>query len=427
MKRLVIASFVIFTSQSTFGIYSAWVRGECTRNLIHKPVQHSSKAKLGSTSATNSESSGIDALTKEKIRNFSLNLKSQFYNAKQIEKALTEYVYMKDCTIENISELNAISIRTLERWTSILGINSRNDDRSKKSQTIEKNIINTLQQDVEWRNFHNIIGKKRNATINTLRKLQESGQFITALNENEKDAIIEDYRKKLLTHKGIARKHGIKESDLYCVIHEARKNGKDLTLVKQPWEIIYRRRQLIPQKQKERVVSDYNEGLLTLQGICVKYGVTQKIAQHLIYRDNENKLKRRNGQRLNDEELVSDLQNRTTREIAQKYGYKSMYIDELRIPINQWNLLTTDQKRLFYNTMINGMLPSEDILSSIQNSLNKKVNEKFKKLLFILVSNHEDIMAEFGISKKSILGLRRQAEVWKILTGKWKQKFSEDI
>lgn len=427
MKKLVVASFIIFASQNVFGIYSAWVRSECARNLIHKPVQPSNEAELGSTSATNSESAGIDTLTKEKIRNFSLNLKSQFYNAKQIEKALTEYVCMKDRTIENISELNAISTRTLQRWISTLGINSRNDYRSKKSITTEKNIINTLQQDIEWKNFHNIIGKKRNATINTLRKLQEKGQFVTALNENEKVAIIEDYRKKLLTHKGIARKHNIKESDLYCVIHEARKNGKDLTLIKQLWEIIYKKRQFIPQKQKERIVSDYNKGLLTLQGICVKYGVTQKIVQHLIYRDYRNELKKRNGQRLNEEELVSDLQNRTTREIERKYGYKSVYIDELRIPINQWNLLTADQKRLFYNTMINGTLPSKDTLSSIQNSSNRKVNEKFKKLLFVSVSTCEDIMAEFGISKNSIPSLRRQLGVWKILTREWIRKSPKDI
>ena len=182
------------------------------------------------------------------------------------------------------------------------------------------------------------------------------------------------------------------------------------------WKISNNKSSLITEDQKEKMVRDYNKGLLTLQGICVKHEITMKIAQSVIYKENGERLKRRNGKLKKMEELVSDITSKSNRKIEKKYGYKPVYIDELKRYVKQWILLSDDQKNVFKNTIHKGVMPTAEIISSIKKSPICTVNEKFKKMLFVLEATYEDIMAEYNITRKSANKLKRESEFWKILS-----------
>jgi len=357
----------------------------------------------------------VDFGIREKIRDFSLNMKRDNYSAKQIEKALLEYVSLSDHSIENIAKTNGIPNRTLSYWISKLNLNSRYDDRHRQEIEKERKLIDSLNQGIKWKKFHRVIGKKRNAAINTLRKLQDKGRIEINLTEEKKERIIKDFREKVLTNKGIARKHNINESEIYCVIHEARTNKKDLSVIKIKWKISYNKHQLVPEEQKKRMVRDYNKGLLTLQGICVKHEVSVKTANNIIYVENGAHIKRRNGMHRVTKEFVFDIMNKSSREIEKQYRYKPVYIDELKRYINQWILLTDDQKNLFRSTVRRGIMPDDDVISSVRKSSIDSVNEKFKKMLFVSISSYEDIMAEYDVVRKGANRLKRESEFWKIL------------
>jgi transposase-like protein len=363
----------------------------------------------------------IDPEIRKKIQDFSQTLKSHIYKTQQIEKALIEYVSLCDHSIENIAKTNKIPVRTFSGWISKLELSSRREDRHKKARKSEQKLINSLNRGVKWKNLHKVIEKKRNSTINTLRKLHDRGQIGIELTEEKKNKIIKDYREKILTNKGIARKYNITESDVYCVIHEARQRKKDLSIIKMKWKISNNKSSLITENQKEKMVRDYNKGLLTLQGICVKHEITMKIAQSVLYRENGERLKRRNGRLKKMEELVSDITSKSNRKIEKKYGYKPVYIDELKRYAQQWTLLSDNQKNLFKYTMHRGVMPTAEIISSIKKSPICAVNEKFKKMLFVLGATYEDIMAEYSITRKSANKLKRESEFWKIMS---KQKTS---
>ena len=358
----------------------------------------------------------IDPEIRKKIQDFSQTFKSHIYKTQQIEKALIEYVSLCDHSIENIAKTNEIHVRTFSGWISKLELSSRREDRHKKARKSEQKLINSLNRGVKWKNLHKVIEKKRNTTINTLRKLHDRGQIEIELTEKKKNKIIKDYREKILTNKGIARKYNIAESDVYCVIHEARQRKKDLSIIKMKWKISNNKSSLITKYQKEKMVRDYNKGLLTLQGICVKHEITMKIAQSIIYRENGEHIKRRNGRLKKMEELVSDITSKSNRKIEKKYGYKPVYIDELKRYAQQWTLLSDDQKNLFKYTIHRGVMPTAEIISSIKKSPICSVNEKFKRMLFVLGATYEDIMAEYSITRKSANKLKRESKFWKIMS-----------
>lgn len=360
----------------------------------------------------------IDPAIREKIRDFSLNMRKKSHSAEQVEKALVEYMTLTDYSIAKIAKINEIPERTLSGWISKLSLNSRRESRHKKTVEKEQRLINSINHGIEWKKLHRAVGRRRNVTINMLRKLQDEGQIEIALTEEKKNRIIKDYREKVLTNKGIARKHNIKESDVYCVIHEARRKKKDLSIVKIKWKISYNRNHLISEAQKKRMVRDYNKGLLTMQGICVKHEVSVPIAQHVIYKENNERIKRRNVQRKKTEEFVSDIMDKSNREIEKKYGCKSAYIDELKRYVRRWSLLTDDQKNVYRNTILTGVMPAENVISSVKKSPINSVNETFKKMLFISGATYEDIMDEYSITRKSANKLKRESEFWRILSKK---------
>ncbi|MCR4623856.1 MAG: hypothetical protein K5780_04360 [Alphaproteobacteria bacterium] len=329
---------------------------------------------------------------------------------------------MIDCVLLSINSLpispkNSISPWTLAHWYSKLGLNKI--FKNKKNHEFKQKLINMIDQNVEWKTFHKALGKKRNETINILGKLQEKGYVGTSLDEETKTRLIRDYREKLITNKGLARKYNIKESEIFFVIHEARKNKKDLSVINLKWKKEYKNRKSIPEKQKKIIVKDYNKGLLSVLGICVKHGISQSVAQALLYGDNDENIKRRHGrQHKKDKELVSNVLTKSSQEIEQKYGYTSVYVDEMKRFVNQWQLLTKGQKIMFSKIMRKKVIPSKYILSSVERSSDRNANQKFDKILFALVSTLEDVMEKYGMSRKTANRLVREMEFWKILSKK---------
>lgn len=434
MKKLAVLVSLVCTSSDALGIYSAWSREEFRRSAELRPIRRTTEASSSSASRhayqsrarrdskshyviTNSaERARIDPEIKEKIQNFAQNLKSNIYNSKQVEDALMERASLS-IDSASISARDLISPWTLAHWYSKLGLNRICKNR--KNKEFEKKLISAVDQNVEWKNFHKSLGKRRNETINALGKLQEKGHVGASLNEETKARLIRDYREKLITNKGLARKYNIKESEIYFVIHEARKNKKDLSVIKLKWKKEYKNRQSIPEKRKKTIVRDYNKGLLTVQGICVKHGISPSIAQALLYTDNDANIQRRHGrQHKKDKELVFDVLTKSSREIEQKYGYTSVYVDEMKRFVSQWKLLTNGQKMAFSKIMRKKALPSKYVLSAIERSSDRNANEKFDKILFASISSYEDIMEKYSMSRKTVNRLIREMEFWKILSEK---------
>ncbi len=428
MKKVTILLSLSCVFSKVCGVYSEWTRNELRKRSAHtlekamSEIASSSNVKFSDQKHSKNRFSKIIKSTdtnsemRKKIRNFSRNLKSNIYSEKQVEDALVECLPFSKHSETSIVK-NFISPWTLARWISELGLNEiYKDQKSKKAQ---EKLIASFEQNVEWKNIHQIIGKKRNASINALRKLQDKGLIRVVLDEEKKSRLIKDFREKLITHKGLACKYKIKESEVYCIIHEARTNKKDLSLINIDWKIRYKNRKALSKKRKEKIVKDYNKGLLTLKGICVKHGTSQKIAQSIIYENNNKNIKRRHGiQRKINPELVLDVRTKSSQEIERKYGYTSVYVDELKRFVNQWNMLTDDQKNMFIYTIFSGIMPTENELSSVNSSL----YEKFGKILFVSVSTVEDVMAEYGIQRRSVSRLVRELEFWKILSAEEQKK-----
>ena len=78
-------------------------------------------------------------------------------------------------------------------------------------------------------------------------------------------------------------------------------------------------------------------------------------------------------------------------------------------------LLTDDQKRLFKQAVQKGIMPTKEELDSVKKSSVDYVNEKFKKLLFVLEATYEDIMNQYHVSRKRANGMVREFGFWKIL------------
>ncbi len=418
MKKITFLIGLLCIFSETLGVYSARIRGKLRNNLVDAQIK--SMSEVASSSQT--RLSNIDSDVRKKIRDFAQNRRSNVYNAKQIEAALLECIPYSNHS-KNASAKDSISLWTLARWASELGLNVRYNDQ--KSEATKEKILKIIDndKDIEWKNIHKIIGKKRNSAINALGKLKDKGLIRITLEEEKKNKLIQDFREKLITHKGLARKYNIKESEVYCIIHEARKNKKDISRIKITWKITHKNRQALSEKQKRKIIKDYNKGLLTLQGICVKHGISQKVAQSVIYENDDSTIKRRNGkQRKRNTELVLDVLTKSSQEIERKYGYTSVYVDELKRFVNQWNLLTEDQKDVFNYTVLSGVMPSENVLSSIEISLNRNANEKFDKILFVSISTCEEIMAKYNILRRSVNRLIREMEFWKILSGEEQRK-----
>ncbi len=374
-------------------------------------------------SGSETEFSNIDPEIRKKIKDFAQNLKSNVYNAQQVEEAMLKYASLSINSSAAFAK-NLVSPWTLAHWYSRLGLNLNHKKR--KTVKFRQKLMNAIDQNTEWKTFHEALGKKRNETINALGRLQEKGQIVVPLDDNQKNKLIRDYREKLITNKGLARKYSLKESDVYFVIHEARKNKRDLSLIKLKWKKEYKDRQSIPKKQKKIIIKDYNKGLLTVLGICVKHGITLSVAQHLLYNDNDANIKRRHVKpHRKDKEFVSDIQTKSYQEIEKKHGYTSVYIDEMKRFVNQWNLLTKGQKRMFSKIMRKKVLPSKYVLSSIERSADRNANQKYDKILFALVSSREDIMVEYGMSRKTVNRLIREMEFWKILSEKEQINFTD--
>ena len=416
MEKITILLSLLCIFSETSGVYSTQARDRLKNKLVHTQVEPKSEI----ASRFKARSSDTDYEKRKKIRKFAQNLKSNVYSAKQIEKALLECFYNSN---HSTSARDSISLWTLARWASRLGLNVRYSDQ--KSKETKEKILETVDKDIEWKNIHKIIGGKRNSVINKVGKLQDKGQIQITSDEEKKNKLIRDFREKLITHKGLANKYHIRESEVYCIIHEARKNRKDLSLIEIKWNILYKNRQALSKKLQRKIIKDYNKGLLTLQGICVKHGISQKVAQSVIYENNDNVIKRRHGkQRKRDTELVLDILTKSSQEIERKYGYTSVYVDELKRFVNQWNLLTEDQKDVFNYTVLSGVMLTEEVLSSIERSLNRNANEKFDKILFVAVSTREEVMAKYNILRRSVSRLIREMEFWKILSGEeQKRKF----
>lgn len=436
MKRLAILLNLVCVSSSVFGIYSKWSREGFSRHTKFRPVERETEVSSSSSSIRdamyqhktrrNSKNRGstenlnkrakIDPEIRRKIQNFAQNLRSNVYSTKQVEDALMERASLS-INPKNICARDSISPWTLAHWYSKLGLNQIFKDRKKLE--FQKKLLKAVDQGIEWKTFHKTLGKRRNETINALRKLQEKGQVGVSLDDDKKNRLIQDYREKLITNKGLARKYCLKESEVYFVIHEARQNKKDLSAIKIKWKKEYKDRQSIPDKRKETIVKDYNKGLLTVLGICVKHGISPSVAQALLYNDNDENIKRRHGrQHKKDKELVSDVLTKSSQEIEQKYGYASVYVDEMKRFVSQWKRLTKGQKRAFSQTMCKKVLPSKYVLASIERSTDRNANDKFDQILSALVLSLEDIMEKYGISRKTANRLTREMEFWKILSGK---------
>ncbi len=436
MKKLAVLLSLVCVFPCSFGIYSIWSRDKLERNVEYRPITQTTEASSSSSSvsrpvrpnktrrnSTNHRSEknsakreSIDPEIRKKIQNFARNLKSNVYDAQQVETALIDCVLLSINSLP-ISPKNSISPWTLAHWYSKLGLNKI--FKNKKNHEFKQKLINMIDQNVEWKTFHKALGKKRNETINILGKLQEKGYVGTSLDEETKTRLIRDYREKLITNKGLARKYNIKESEIFFVIHEARKNKKDLSVINLKWKKEYKNRKSIPEKQKKIIVKDYNKGLLSVLGICVKHGISQSVAQALLYGDNDENIKRRHGrQHKKDKELVSDVLTKSSQEIEQKYGYTSVYVDEMKRFVNQWQLLTKGQKIMFSKIMRKKVIPSKYILSSVERSSDRNANQKFDKILFASVSTLEDVMEKYGMSRKTANRLVREMEFWKILSKK---------
>lgn len=440
MKKIAILLTLLCAFSDVCGVYSAWSRERVSRKIGRRSIKQTTEASTSSSSVSKSvhkditkrilknyittensaEQIRIDAEIRKRIQNFAQNRRSNVYNAEQIEAALLECIPDLNHS-KNASAKDSISLWTLARWASRLRLNVRYNDQ--KSEATKKKILKIINKDIEWKNIHKIIGKKRNSAINALGKLKDKGLIRITLEEEKKNKLIQDFREKLITHKGLARKYNIKESEVYCIIHEARKNKKDISRIKMTWKITYKNRQALSEKQKRKIIKDYNKGLLTLQGICVKHGISQKVAQSVIYENDDSTIKRRNGkQRKRNTELVLDVLTKSSQEIERKYGYTSVYVDELKRFVNQWNLLTEDQKDVFSYTVLSGVMPPENVLSFIKRSLNRNANEKFDKILFVSISTCEEVMAKYNILRRSVNRLIREMEFWKILSGEEQRK-----
>ena len=154
-----------------------------------------------------------------------------------------------------------------------------------------------------------------------------------------------------------------------------------------------------------------------MQGICVKHGISQKVAQSVIYENNDGIIKRRNGkQRKRDPELVLDVRDKSSQEIERKYGYTSVYIDELKRYVNQWNLLTDDQKNMYSYIVLRGKMPSKKLLDSIEKSPKRNLNEKFVRVSFASISSLDDTIEEFNVNRKNASRFKRQSDFWRILS-----------
>ena len=434
MKKIAVMLNLLCIFSSAFGVYSAWSRENLNKKLESRPIKRAIEASTSSSSVSRStsqthkdstdypairnlnEQTRIDPEIRKKIQNFAQNLKSNVYDTKQVEDALIKCVSLS-IGLSNGSAKNLVSPWTLAHWYSSLGLNKICKDR--KNIEFQQKLIKAIDQNMEWKTFHKTLGKRRNETINALRKLQEKGQISVSLDNETKNNLIQDYREKLITNKGLARKYNLKESEVYFVIHEARRNKKDLSLIKIKWKKEYKDRQSIPEKRKKTIVRDYNKGLLTVLGICVKHGITPSVAQALLYSENNANIKRRHGkQHKKDEELVLDILTKSSEEIEQKYGYTSVYVDEMKRFVSQWKLLTKAQKRIFSKTMRKKVLPSKYVLASIERSTDRNANEKFDRILFALFSTCEEIIEKYEISRKTANRLIREMEFWKILSRK---------
>ena len=436
MKKIAILLTLLCASSDVCGVYPAWFRERAGRKVKHRSIKQTTEASTSSSSVSKSvhkdvakrisknhittensaEQTRIDPEIKKRIQNFAQNLKSNVYDTKQVEDALIKCASFSIGS-SNGSAKNLVSPWTLAHWYSSLGLNKICKDR--KNIEFQQKLIHVIDKNVKWKTFHKALGKRRNETINALRKLQEKGQISVSLDNETKNNLIQDYREKLITNKGLARKYNLKESEVYFVIHEARKNKKDLSLIRIKWKKEYKNRQSIPEKRKKTIVRDYNKGLLTVLGICVKHGITQSVAQALLYDENNTNIKRRYGKKhKKDKELVFDVLIKSSEEIEQKYGYTSVYVDEMKRFVSQWKLLTKAQKRIFFKTMRKKVLPSTYVLASIEKSADRNANEKFDKILFASVSTREDIMAKYSMSRKTVNRLIREMEFWKILSGK---------
>jgi len=364
------------------------------------------------TSEKDSISMKLDSRTKEKIRDFAQNRKHKLYNAKQIEEALIDWV------TEGKNKSNEISLRSLSDWSQKLGIVSINKMLAKSIKETKQKLINNLNRGVEWKDIHYTIGKRPRAMRKMLGRMQDKGQVEILLSEDEKEDLITDYRKGLFTKKGLAKKYEIKESDVFCIIHEARKNGRDLSRLNVDWFLKYSCNKIpakIKEKLKKNVVKDYNKALLTRKGLGAKYNISLGTIKNILSDENSYEVKRRNGKLTKDEELVLDMQNKSLREIENKYGYKPDYVDDLKRQITHWGHLTDDQKNLFKETMKSKTFPDDEVLSSIKQSEIYSINEKFKKFLFVLIATPEEIMEKFHLTSHSVNRLRRCVSLWKVL------------
>ena len=155
---------------------------------------------------------------------------------------------------------------------------------------------------------------------------------------------------------------------------------------------------------------------MSLDGISVKYNIHREDVKNIIFKKNVSKNKRvRKGNQVNDGDLIFDLKNRSFGEIKEKYGYKFTYVDDLKRHITHWEHLTDDQRRLFKTTMDTKIPPTKDVLSSIKSSQFEDINEKFKKLLFVLISTRKEVTKKYNLSQRSVYELRRDVNLWKAL------------
>lgn len=345
----------------------------------------------------------IDPDTREKIRNFSRNGKHRIYSAKQIEEALIDWV-TKGC-----NESNEISYRSLFCWSQELGIASIHKDIIKKSKEAKRNYVKNLNQ--RSRSKDNDDQKK--FVRQTLKDSLDKEPI--EISQREKEDLLNTYRKGLFTKKGLAEKYGIKESNLNFILDEARKSEKDLSRIKVRLSKYLRANQ-VSETTKESLVNDYDQGLLSLEGISIKYNIYIREVKKIIVRRNTIKIKQgMKNKQIDYNEIIFDLRNKSLQDISNKYGYKFTHIADLKRYVTLWEQLTDDQKKLFKTTINTKTMPTKEVLSSIKSSSNDGINEKFEKFLFVMTSTREEIGKKYSLSKKGIGRLRRGVNLWKVL------------
>ncbi len=335
----------------------------------------------------------------------------------QINRALAERREKK--VFVQSAKNNGISPSTLQR-------RAKEQGEAPLHKKIDKEkILKWYKNGKTFENFYKLI---------TSRECNTKTRFAEIISEKMTDAqkmqlvernmdVIKDYREKLLTDKGRLDKYKDREiqvGDLctrkfgecedYLIRNMAIKLGYDLSKIPMEWNISYKSSKDVPEHMKQSVIKEFNEGLLTHNGIAKKYAVEMQAVKNILKRKYGNKVQRRRA--MLGVYKCADLSKVTEKELHENFGYTRDTAKGLKERLNQYNKLNPNQKKLFKDILQspNRRMPSNEDLDKIKSlgCGHNRVNEKFRKLLLILC-NRED---EINMSQNSIHRLKQELKTW---------------